>query len=170
MMTEQATNSEPALRRERLEVLIVRAGERWLGTLAEEATGVERGREPTPLPHAPDAVLGVVSVRGRILTLLDPLALMGERRAERTDNARPAFILALRGQEQLALAVESAEQLREIFSDEIAQPIGAEARIARGAFQDAGRRVILLDVTRLFAAAVEGMEPRRHQRILTDER
>jgi chemotaxis signal transduction protein len=168
-MTKRATNSEPA-ERERLEVFIVRAGERWLGLAAEEVAGVERGRQPTPLPHAPAALLGVVSVRGRILTLLDPLALLGERRAETTGNARPAFILALRGQEQLALAVESEERLREIFVDEIAPPNGPEAKIARGTFQDDGASVTLLDATRLFAAAVEGMEPRRRKRALTDER
>ncbi|MDX6694311.1 MAG: purine-binding chemotaxis protein CheW [Blastocatellia bacterium] len=168
-MTKRATNSEPA-ERERLEVFIVRAGERWLGLAAEEVAGVERGRQPTPLPHAPAALLGVVSVRGRILTLLDPLALLGERSAETTGNARPAFILALRGQEQLALAVESEERLREIFVDEIAPPNGTEAKIARGTFQDDGASVTLLDATRLFAAAVEGMEPRRRKRALTDER
>jgi chemotaxis signal transduction protein len=168
-MTKQATNSEHA-ERERLEVLMARAGELWLAVLAEEAAGVESGRPPTPLPHAPAAALGVVSVRGRILTLLDPLVLLGEQRAETTDNATPAFILALRGEEQLALAVESAERLREIFVDEIAPPASAHAGVARGTFQDDGATVILLDVSRLFAAAVEGMESRRRKRVLTDER
>lgn len=157
--------------RERREVLIVRAGEHWLGVLAEEASSVEAGRVPTPLPHAPAAVLGVVSVRGRILTLLDPLALLGEPRAAATNaNAPTAFILALRGHEQLALAVDSAERLSEIFTDEIQAPARALAGIARGTFKDAGADVLILDVARLFAAAVEGMEPRRRQRIMDDER
>ncbi|MBD0327019.1 MAG: chemotaxis protein CheW, partial [Pyrinomonadaceae bacterium] len=85
----------------RREILIVRAGERWLGVFAEDAAGVERGSSvATPLPHAPAAVLGLVSVRGRILTLLDPLALLNERRADATVRRAPAFILALRGNEQ----------------------------------------------------------------------
>jgi chemotaxis signal transduction protein len=159
----------------RREILIVRAGERLLGVFAEEATGVERGRgRATPLPNAPAAVLGVVNVRGRILTLLDPLALLKERRADAATAVRtaPAFILALRGDEQLALAVDSSEHLREIHVDEIKPPAaGAEASIARGTFQDDdGASVVILDVARLFATAVEGMEQRRRKRVLEDEK
>jgi chemotaxis signal transduction protein len=166
-MREQAQAGEAA---ERCEVVVVRAGTRLLGVLAEEVAGVERGREPTPLPHATTAVLGVVSVRGRILTLLDPLALLRESRADELTRATPAFILALRGNEQLALAVDSPERLREIDASAIAPPAPAEAGIARGTFQDEGAAVLLLDVARLFDAAVEGMEPRRRRRALLDEK
>ena len=155
--------------RERREIVLVRAGRHWLGVFAEEAAGVERGSRPTPLPHAPAAVLGIVSVRGRILTLIDSLALLGESRAGASLDAQPAFILALRGDEQLALAVDSEGQLREIYTSEIEPPAGAEASIARGTFQDENRRVVILDVARLFDAAVEGMEPRRRNRLLQDE-
>ena len=167
-MAEQVSDSEQA-GRERREIVVVRAGERLLGVFAEEAAGVERGSRPTPLPHAPAAVLGIVSVRGRILTLLDSLSLLGESRASVSDNTTPPFILALRGDEQLALAVDSAGQLREIYTSEIEQPAGAEAAVALGTFQDEKARVVILDVRRLFAAAVEGMEQRRRNRLLPDE-
>lgn len=155
----------------RREILIVRTGEHWLGVFAEEAACVERGRAvPTPLPHAPAGVLGVVSVRGRILTLLDPLVLLDERRANAYTRGAPAFILALRGDEQLALAVDSAERLREIRVDEIKPPATvAEAKVAHGTFQDEEASIVILDVARLFAVAVEGMEQRRRKRILEDE-
>ncbi|HEX7996905.1 MAG TPA: chemotaxis protein CheW [Pyrinomonadaceae bacterium] len=153
------------------EIIIVRAGERWLGVFAEDAAGVERGRAvPTPLPHAPAAVLGVVSVRGRILTLLDPLALLNERRAVAHKQRAPAFILALRGDEQLALAVDSAERLREIVVDEIRPPATvSEAKLAHGTFRDEEASVVILDVARLFDVAVEGMEYRRRRRVVDDE-
>jgi purine-binding chemotaxis protein CheW len=163
---EQASSSVGAS--ERQEIVVVRAGGRLLGVPAEEVAGVERWRKPTPLPHATPAVLGIVSVRGRILTLLDPLALLGERRTDATVQTTPAFILALRGDEQLALAVDSQERLRDIRVDEITPD--AAASIARGTFQDEEATVIILDVTRLFAAAVEGMEPRRRKRVLPDEK
>lgn len=165
-MKDEASNSGQA--GERREIVIVRAGERLLGVFAEEVAGVERGRGPTPLPHAPAAVLGVVSVRGRILTLLDPLALLKDSRPGEPANTTPAFILALRGDEQLALAVDSPERLREINVADIEPPAPAEERIARGAFQDDAATVVVLDVARLFAAAVEGMEPRRRKRVLQD--
>lgn len=166
-MAGQASNEEQTASVRR-EIVVVRAGERWLGIFAEEAAGVERGSRPTPLPHAPAAVMGIVTVRGRILTLLDSLALIGESRADAFMPA-PPYILALRGDEQLALAVDSEGQLREIYASEIEPPAGADAAIARGTFQDEKAQVVILDVTRLFAAAVEGMEQRRRNRLLQDE-
>jgi purine-binding chemotaxis protein CheW len=148
-------------------VVLVRAGERWLGVFAEEVACVERGRAATPLPRAPVAVLGVVSVRGRVLTLLDPLALLKERRADAADaafNTAPAFVLALRGDEQLALAVDSAERIADISADEIEPPAADEAHVADGTFQDNGVAVVLLDINRLWASAVAGVERRRRRR------
>lgn len=167
-MAEQVLDLEQT-KSERREIVVVRAGERWLGVFSEEVACVESGKVPTPLPHAPAGVLGIVSVRGRILTVLDPLSLLGESRAGVSGRAQPNFILALRGDEQLALAVDSAGQLREIRMDEIKQPVGATALVARGTFQDEKAQVIVLDVTRLFAAAVEGMSERRRNRVLHDE-
>lgn len=166
-MTEQRASSNET-ERGRREILVVRAGERLFGVFAEAASCVERGKTPTPLPHAPAAVLGIVSVRGRILTLLDPLALVGERRDANvtTIHATPAFLLALRGDEQLALAVDSREQLREIRLDQI--ETSTQAGVVLGTFQDEGATVFVLDVMRLFAAAVEGMEQRRRKRVLQD--
>jgi purine-binding chemotaxis protein CheW len=153
---------------ERREIIVVRAGERLLGVFAEEVACVERGSGPTPLPHAPAAVRGVVSVRGRILTLLDPLRLLKSRRPDELTDTTPAFILALRGDEQLALAVDGPERLREIDVADIKPPAPAEASITIGTFQDEAEAVAILDVARLFAAAVEGMEPRRRKRVLQD--
>lgn len=151
-------------------MVVVRAGERWLGLFAEDvACVVANGARPTPLPHAPAAVLGIVSVRGRILTLLDAPALLGERRADSETAAPPPFILALRGEEQLALAVESPGRLCETSLAEILPPRDATENISRGTFQDGERAVIILDVTRLFALAVEGMSWRRRKRALQDE-
>src|SRR5438067_8661756 len=92
------------------ELLLLRAGARAFAVFADETDGVADGLKPTPLPHAPRAVLGVVSVRGRMRTVLDPLALVGDN--EETESAAtvapaPLFIVALRGDEQLALAAES---------------------------------------------------------------
>jgi chemotaxis signal transduction protein len=167
-MVEQVLDLEQAAR-ERREVVVVRAGGRWLGVFSEEVAGVESGKAPTPLPHAPEAVMGIVSVRGRILTLLDPLPLLGESRAGVSGSVQPNFILALRGDEQLALAVDSAGQLREILMAEIEPPVGAAAAVARGTFQDEKAQVVVLDIARLFDAAVERMTERRRHRVLHDE-
>src|SRR2546423_15572695 len=87
---------------ERRELLLLRAGARAFAVFADETDGVADGLKPTPLPHAPRAVLGVVCVRGRMRTVLDPHALVGDN--EENGDAgitTPLFIVALRSDEQL---------------------------------------------------------------------
>lgn len=147
--------------RERRELLVMRAGARRLGVFADEAESVTEWREPTPLPGAPAAVLGVVHIRGCMLTVLDPLALLGESPA---DGSR-GFIIALRGDEQLALAVDRAERIDEIFADEV-QPLSRKAggaSVLSGVLQREHELIVVLDTTGLFATAMQGDERRRRR-------
>lgn len=146
--------------RERRELLVAHCGERFISVFADEADTVMNWRQPTPLPRAPLAVLGVVSGRGRISTVLDPLALLGERR---TGSSTPFnFIITLQGDEQLALAVEGVERIVEIFTDEV-EPLGSSetSNPVRGLVQTEGKLVAVLNPRELFASAMRGTERRR---------
>ena len=123
-------------------LLLLRAGARAAAVYEDETDGVVAWREPVPLPHAPPAVLGVVSVRGRMRTVLDPAALLGGTRAEGETAAAPRLLVLLRGDEQLALAADHAE------------PVSAPPE---------GETVHLLDPAHLFAAATQGPERRRRR-------
>lgn len=150
--------------RERRELLVARCGERLIAVFADEADHVIAWKQPSPLPNAPKSVLGVVSVRGRISTVLDPLSLLGER-SERDDEAESFdFIITLRGEEQLALAVERAERIIEIFADEV-EPLGSSSgtTVVRGLLQTEGKLVAVLNVRELFTAAMQGTERRRRR-------
>lgn len=139
-------------------LLLMRAGAHDLAVYADEADGVAEWREPVPLPHAPEAVLGVVSLRGRVRTVLDPAALLGAGGGEA--ESAPSLLVILRGDEQLALAVARAEEVGP--AAELA-PAGAHAPLARGAFRHEGGTVYLLDPAQLFAAATRGAERRRQR-------
>ena len=150
------------------ELLLLRAGARVFAVFADETDGVADALKPTPLPHAPRAVLGVVSVRGRMRTVLDPLALVGDN--EETESAAdalaatPLFVVALRGDEQLALAAESDGGVIRINADNIAPPDAAD-RVSLGTFEHDGTRVLVLDPSRLFDAALHGTERRRQRAV-----
>lgn len=153
--------------RERRELLVARCGERLIAVFADEAEHVIAWKRPSPLPAAPKAVLGAVSVRGRISTVLDPLSLLGERRAGSSEGgdgggASFDFIITLRGDEQLALAVERAERIVEIFADDV-EPLASSsgAAVVRGLLLMEGKLVAVLNVRELFAAAMQGTERRR---------
>lgn len=148
--------------RERRELLLARCGKRLVGVFADEADHVIAWKEPTPLPRAPQSVLGVISVRGRISTVLDPLVLLNERAKQMNPSFR--FIITLRGEEQLALAVERVERITEIFTDTI-EPFASasSANLVCGVLQTEGELVAVINTRELFAAALEGTERRRRR-------
>lgn len=117
---------------------------------------VTEWRPPIPLPNAPAAVLGVVSIQGRILTVLDPANLLGSKNG----SAPGSFIVALRGDEQLALAVSSKSNEQLAGRTLEPQPEGASQGVL-GVIKHHGEEISVLDVEQLFALAIRGRERRR---------
>ena len=85
---------------------LVRAGSVQFGVFADAIAMISPWREPVPLPLAPASVLGVVSLQGRMLTVLELRTLVGGE-ANDSGIASERRIIALRGDEQLALAVDA---------------------------------------------------------------
>jgi chemotaxis signal transduction protein len=145
------------------ELLLAQSGDWHVGLFADEVESINEWRPPAPLPHAPPAVLGVVSVRGRMLTVIDPAALLGDGNVGQ-ENAAHAFIIALRGDEQLALAVHQVGGRVGVLASEIELPAqSAAANIMRGVVRGEHGRTIVLDARELFAAAMQGAERRRQR-------
>src|SRR6266550_8277671 len=115
-----ANDSENEESRSIRRMQLVRAGSLALGLFEDEIATIVEWRKPIPLPRAPKAVLGVVSVQGRMLTILNPLRLLGETAPD--NGFSPSYIIALRGTEQLALAVEGVDQAIEVTRAEIESP------------------------------------------------
>jgi len=157
------TNAETRAR----ELLLMRAGGLAFAVHAEECECVTPWAEPAPLPHAPAAVLGVVSVRGRIRTVLDPARMLGAA-APGYDRAAAGhrLLASLAGDEQLALALEASE-LVTLSAGEQTQPETVSLPV-RATFHHGGETVYLLDPSRLFDAAMSGAE-RRRQRTVSRE-
>ena len=174
------------------ELLLMRAGGRAFAVGADETDGEAHPcPPPTPLPHAPHAVLGVVCLRGRMRTVLDPLALVSPQgeddtdQAERdgargvennsvggaeqrdegvkqSDEASRRLVVALRGDEQLALAVESVEGVIRVPAAALAAP-QRPAPPLRAALEHEGASLLVLDPAQLFDAAMQGTERRRRR-------
>ena len=123
-------------------LLSFRVGSRLFGVDEAEVATVADWRQPTPLPHAPPAVMGIVSLQGRMLTVLDLRRLTG---AQSTDNATPQYVIALRGDEQLALAVDTVEGTIELPRDSNDPPLE------------------VINVSELFPLAIQGRERRQRR-------
>jgi purine-binding chemotaxis protein CheW len=141
------------------------AGERVFAVFADQVESTAEAKLPAPLPDAPAAVLGVVCVRGRMLTVLDPFALVtGEA------NSWPevlANVIALSGDEQLALAASERLDTITISATDIESPSPADeenlGRVALGIARYGGQEITVLSVARLFAAALRRKERRRRR-------
>ncbi|HEX8500087.1 MAG TPA: chemotaxis protein CheW [Pyrinomonadaceae bacterium] len=164
-MREQTDTDPAAATRDEREALLMRLGGLAFAVYADECECVTRWAEPAPLPHAPAPVLGVVSVRGRMRTVLDPARLF--ETAGRGPERRPAecaLVVSLAGDEQLALACETADRVS-FAPHELAPPPEPHALPARATLTRDGETVHLLDPARLFDAAMIGTERRRHRAV-----
>src|SRR6266566_1474289 len=140
-------------------------GDRIFAVFADQVDGTAEARIPAALPNAPPAVLGVVCMRGHMLTVLDPIAVLtGEPFG--WPASLPA-VIALRGDEQLALAAQSCRDTITIAAEDIqpssqTNPDGFETAVL-GIARYAGEEITVLKVDNLFAAAVRRKERRRRR-------
>lgn len=86
--------------------------------------------------------MGIVSLQGRMLTVLDLRRLTG---GESTVNTTPQQVIALRGDEQLALAVDSVEGSIESPGD------------------SKSSQIEVVNVSALFSFAIQGRERRQRR-------
>jgi chemotaxis signal transduction protein len=143
------------------ELRVVLAGSHRLGIFADQIESISEWRQPTPLPRAPRAVLGVVSIHGRMLTVLDPLALFADSGGKKSLTS--GLLVALNGDEQLALAVDRLGKTLEIAAQIEPGVLNDHQRLAMGVVLSGNEEIIILDVNKLFAAAIEGHERRRRE-------
>ena len=144
-------------------VRVMFAGSQCFGLFAEEIESIADWRTPSPLPDAPTGVLGVVSIRGRMLTVLDPAVLLGE-----SAGAARGKIVRLRGDEQIALAVDRTGEVIELAADELkaaseASKKGPLTQLLLGVVSKGEQSIAVLDHNQLFATAMRGRERRQRQ-------
>src|SRR5436853_2766866 len=154
-------SSDPQLR----DLVPFVAGNRTFAVFAEHVEGTAEAKMPAALPRAPTAVLGVVSARGRMLTVLDPLALISGA-AHGWPKSLPC-VIALRGDEQLALAAEESRDAITIAAVDIQRSTKSEddglANVILGIARYGGQEITVLNVDQLFTAAVRRKERRRRR-------
>ncbi|HJX88990.1 MAG TPA: chemotaxis protein CheW [Pyrinomonadaceae bacterium] len=127
-----------------------------LGVPDEMILAISDWTEPAPLPFAPPSVLGIVSMHGRMFTVVDVAALLARKAATQSRS-----IVALRGDEQLALAVDEPLEVVSVKPDEVVNE--TETDLIQGTIRLNGEQVLLLDVDSLFAGIIRGRERRRRR-------
>jgi chemotaxis signal transduction protein len=147
-----------------LDLFVFEAGSRIFAVPADQVDGTTEARVPAVLPHAPQAILGVVCTRGRMLTVLDPTVLLTGQ-ALRWPRTLPC-VIALRGDEQLALAAQSYRDKITIEEADIDQQSEGGTDITgllRGRVRYAGEEILVLDAQHLFVSVMRQRERRRRR-------
>ncbi len=126
------------------------AGETYAVQIAHVAE-ILRPPPITRVPRAPDPVLGVISVRGKLVTVIDLRQRLGLRAAP-TDRKTRILLTDVGTGEQVGLLVDEVQQVWRLALDEIepAQVLGGEqpahvAGIGRPSASD-GAILVLVDL------------------------
>jgi chemotaxis signal transduction protein len=139
-----------------LSLRLVRIGNTVLAVPEADVLTVVDWREPSPIPFAPPTVLGVIAVQGKMFTVIDVAKLLG------ADTDQQKSILALRGGEQLALAVSAADKEIRIETNQINHPAEYPS-LSKGTIERDGQLIHILAADKLFAMALQGHERRRRR-------
>lgn len=110
-----------------------------------------RYTEIAPVPGAPSYVLGIINLRGNVVTVIDTRARFGLMSAEATDNSR---VLIIEAEEQvIGILADSVAEVVYLHSSEIdsAPNIGTEesAKFIQGVSNRDGELLILVDLNKL---------------------
>jgi purine-binding chemotaxis protein CheW len=137
-----------------VQVRLLRVGAQIFGVREDAVLKVIDWKMPTPLPFSPNTVSGIVSVQGRMFTVVDLRVLLA---VPPQDGKQ---IIALRGDEQLAIAVDESERIVEVDHVVSEQSVSDlfEGKVLIGKDE-----VSLLNPDTLFAGVIRGKERRRRR-------
>lgn len=136
-------------------VCVFKAADAYYALEAEHVIEVNRYEVPTRVHHAPPELLGLMNLRGRILTMLDAGVILGGPRIEPGPECR--MLVLEQGGENYALLVERVEGVFEIEATDgvitgfVAQGDGNV--LVRGVLRINDMLVSLLDDTLLLAGS-----------------
>ena len=114
---------------------------------------VLRYTEIAPVPGAPDYVLGIINLRGNVVTVIDTRLKFGLMPAEITDNSR---IIIIEAEKQVVgILVDSVAEVVYLKASEIddAPSVGTEesARFIQGVSNRKDDLLILVDLNKLLS-------------------
>jgi purine-binding chemotaxis protein CheW len=133
---------------------------RWVTfRLADETYGINvmqvqevlRMTDVAPVPGAPHYVMGIINLRGNVVTVLDTRKLLDLATSEITDSSRIMIIES--GKVTVGLLVDSVAEVVNISSSEIDPPpsVGNDegSRYIQGIYSSEQQILILIDLNKL---------------------
>ena len=136
-----------------LQWVTYRLDEETYGINVMQVQEVLRYTEIAPVPGAPEYVLGIINLRGNVVTVIDTRSRFGLPPTDITDNTR---IVIIESDEQVVgILVDSVAEVVYLRSSEIdsAPNVGTEesAKFIQGVSNRSGQLLILVDLNKLLS-------------------
>jgi purine-binding chemotaxis protein CheW len=151
-MSDDRNSSNTAVNSDEvLQWVTYKLGEETYGINVMQVQEVLRHTEIAPVPGAPDYVLGIINLRGNVVTVIDTRSRFGLPSSDISDNTR---IVIIESDDQVVgILVDSVAEVVYLRSSEIdsAPNVGTEesAKFIQGVSNRDGQLLILVDLNKL---------------------
>lgn len=126
-------------------------GEETYGVNVMQVREVLRYSEIAPVPGAPSYVLGIINLRGNVVTVIDTRSRFGLYPSDVTDNTR--IVIIETEQQVIGILVDSVAEVVYLRASEIDKTpnVGTDesSRFIQGVFNRDGELLILVDLNKL---------------------
>lgn len=149
-LEREADEAPEELRR----LIVFQACDEWFGLPIEWVREIQPLERVTRIPNAPAEILGILNLRGRVLTLFDLAGCLGIPRGTRPPTH--AVVLDFADPDLgVGIAAQRIAQVREVPVSAVQPPTReGGAGGLEGVFDLGGQVVGLLDLSRVFARAL----------------
>ncbi|NCP64014.1 MAG: chemotaxis protein CheW [Paraglaciecola sp.] len=153
MSEKKTTSNKVTAGDDVLQWVTYKLGEETYGINVMQVQEVLRYTEIAPVPGAPDYVLGIINLRGNVVTVIDTRSRFGLPPSEISDNSR---IVIIESDDQVVgIMVDSVAEVVYLRSSEIdsAPNVGTEesAKFIQGVSNRDGQLLILVDLNKLLS-------------------
>jgi len=136
-----------------LSLLLFRIGEEWYAVALDDVREIFQEYQVTTIPCVPEFILGVVNVRGEILSVTDPARLMGIGVIEIGDAVKPPAIVVTDEETATAIVVDEIGDITDVARGAIEPPVSiidrSQAEFVSGSVFVDGTMVGLINVERV---------------------
>ena len=153
MDTTNLTASEDKI----IEFATFYVGDLLIGIDIQQVQEINRQLDSTDVPHTPDYILGVINLRGEVVTVLDLRVILNMPPAEINTKSRNIIINS--NNERIGLLVDSISDVVIAREKEIEPPpaniSGADEKFFQGVYKLEDNLLVILDVEKILFLEVE---------------
>ena len=137
----------------RLALLLFRIGAEWYAVRLTAVREIFQEYDVTKIPCVPGFILGVVNVRGEILSVTDPARMMGIGEIRSAEGVAPPAVVIADGDIATALVVDEIGDIMEVAEEALEGPVSiidrSQAEFIAGSAVVEGSMVGLINVERI---------------------